>query len=282
VIAGAAAAVVSITLVVVGPLAWQVGGHTVSSLHGKARADAIDAVRQTLLAAATGLAALSALLFTARSFYLNRRGQLTDRYAKSVSLLASDQIAERIGGVYALEHLMKESPADHDTVVQVPAAFIRERCPSPSDTATLREIGRVSNEAAQPRCPADAQAALTVLGALHGVGDTDSPARTGAARVRAEGDGLRPAGSIVEDAEDGLPRSGTCEVDWCNEDLGRRVEIAEVESGADPDEDRGHGALTQPPAGTPARPPSECADRWPSGATQGRGSSTSRAPVSVS
>jgi hypothetical protein len=55
VIAGAAAAVVSITLVVVGPLAWQVGGHTVSSLHGKARADAIDAVRQTLLAAARDL-----------------------------------------------------------------------------------------------------------------------------------------------------------------------------------------------------------------------------------
>ncbi|MGC9668802.1 pentapeptide repeat-containing protein [Planosporangium sp. 12N6] len=181
----AAASSLVLTAVVVGPLAWWVGGDTVGALHGKERADAINAVRQTLLTAATGLAALTALLFTGRSFYLNRRGQLTDRYAKAVSLLASTQATERIGGVYALEHLMKESPGDHDTVVQVLAAFVRERRPvsdrdpvpvsvpdpGPARPGTERETGTAGHgdrtEAQRRtgvRCPADVQAALTVIG----------------------------------------------------------------------------------------------------------------------
>lgn len=151
----------------VGPLAWLVGGQTVTSLQGKEQADAINAVRQTLLTAATGLAAFSALVFTGRSFFLNRRGQLTDRYAKAVSLLASDRMAERVGGVFALEHLMRESERDHDTVVHVLAAFVRERRPLPVDIA--RADGRdpayqgVGPRDRPPSCPTDVQAALTVL-----------------------------------------------------------------------------------------------------------------------
>ncbi|MFF0521540.1 pentapeptide repeat-containing protein [Actinomadura nitritigenes] len=157
-------AIIAALIMLIGPLAWWIGGDTVSSLTGKDRADAINAVRQTLLAAATGMAALSALVFTARSFYLNRRGQLTDRYAKAVSLLASDQITERIGGIYALEHLMTESASDHDTVVQVLAAFIRERSPAPTVEALDRPVERKIDISARPRCSTDVQAALTVLG----------------------------------------------------------------------------------------------------------------------
>jgi hypothetical protein len=40
-----------------------------------------------------------------------------------VALLASDKMAERVGAVYALEHVMVESPVDHDTVVNVLATF---------------------------------------------------------------------------------------------------------------------------------------------------------------
>jgi hypothetical protein len=96
----------------------------VAALRGKDAADAVNAVRQTLpAAAAAGLAAAVGLAFTARTFYLSRRGQVTDRYTKAVALLASDKMAERVGAVYALEHVMVQSPVDHDTVVNVLVTF---------------------------------------------------------------------------------------------------------------------------------------------------------------
>jgi len=163
-VTAAAVGSLALLLLIIGPAAWWAGGDAVTVLHGKERADAINAVRQSLLGAATGLAALSALFFTGRSFYLNRRGQLTDRYVKALSLLGSAQMTERVGGVFALEHLMRESGADHDPVVQVLAAFVRDRCPAqdaPPQPGPPR-AGRLPWSLV--RCPTDVQAALTVLG----------------------------------------------------------------------------------------------------------------------
>lgn len=128
----------------------------------KDRAAAVNATRQILVATAAGLAALVGLGFTARTFYLSRRGQITDRYTKAIGQLASDKITERLGGIYALEHLMRESPQDHDTVVEVIAAFLRE-------TAPIRQAasGANADEGAPEsyaRLAVDLQAALTVLG----------------------------------------------------------------------------------------------------------------------
>jgi hypothetical protein len=86
------AATIGLLTLLLGPIAWRLGGHTLADLHGKDRADAINSARQTLLAAAGGTAALTGLAFTARSFYLSRRGQLTDRYTKAIGLLASDNL----------------------------------------------------------------------------------------------------------------------------------------------------------------------------------------------
>jgi hypothetical protein len=77
---------------------------------------------------------------------LTREGQVTDRYVQAIKLLASDKLHERLGGIYALERIMKDSDRDLATVVEVLAAFIR----------TYGESG--------PSSPADAEAALSVIG----------------------------------------------------------------------------------------------------------------------
>ena len=119
------AGAIGVIYLLLGPIAmWAT---PVTALQGKDRADAINVTRQILLAAAGGLALLTGAAFTARTYFLSRRGQLTDRYVKAIGLLASEKITERIGGIYALEHLMIESERDHHTVVEVLAAFIRER-----------------------------------------------------------------------------------------------------------------------------------------------------------
>ena len=86
-----------------------------------------------LLTLAAGVFAAGALAFTARNFTLSRRtlnlteqGQVTDRYTKAIEQLGSDKLDVRIGGIYALERIARDSPRDHPTVMEVLTAFIRE------------------------------------------------------------------------------------------------------------------------------------------------------------
>lgn len=151
--AAAVLAAVGFLWLLLGPVtAWAT---PVAGLTGKDLADVRTATRQTLLAAVGGLAVLAGLAFTARTYYLTRRGQLTDRYTKAIAQLASDRPTERLGGIYALEHLMAESDRDHDTIVEVLAAFIRQH-PAPP-LGSPHEPGRM-------RAHPDVQAAVTVLG----------------------------------------------------------------------------------------------------------------------
>ncbi|MET9253261.1 pentapeptide repeat-containing protein [Streptomyces sp. NPDC003717] len=57
---------------------------------------------------------------------LTREGQVTDRYVAAIKLLGSTNLTECLGGVYALERIMHDSPKDHETVVNVLAAFVRQ------------------------------------------------------------------------------------------------------------------------------------------------------------
>ncbi|WP_437098743.1 pentapeptide repeat-containing protein [Streptomyces sp. enrichment culture] len=83
---------------------------------------------------------------------LTREGQVTDRYVEAIKLLSSDNMTVRIGGIFSLERIAKDSKDDRPTVVELLTAHIRENSRddprSPKDTHVT----------------ADVQAALTVLG----------------------------------------------------------------------------------------------------------------------
>ena len=51
---------------------------------------------------------------------------MTDRYTKAIEQLGSDKLDVRIGGIFALERIARDSARDHPTVMEVLAAFIRE------------------------------------------------------------------------------------------------------------------------------------------------------------
>jgi hypothetical protein len=90
------------------------------------------------------LFAAGALIFTALNFDLLRRnseradkwqrnthdltkqGQVTDRYTKAIEQLGSDNLGVRVGGIYALERIARDSAIDHPTVMEMLTAFIRE------------------------------------------------------------------------------------------------------------------------------------------------------------
>ena len=55
------------------------------------------------------------------------QGQITDRYNAAITNLGSRSIDVRLGGIYALQRLMKDSPRDQPTVIAVLCAFVRDQ-----------------------------------------------------------------------------------------------------------------------------------------------------------
>jgi hypothetical protein len=94
-------------------------------LSAKERADAQNGVRTVGVAALVAIGGVTTVLYTVRTFRLTQQSQLTERYTKAVAQLGEDQVEGRIGGIYALERLMQDSPSDQPTIVEVLAAYVR-------------------------------------------------------------------------------------------------------------------------------------------------------------
>ncbi|WP_327581629.1 pentapeptide repeat-containing protein [Nonomuraea sp. NBC_00507] len=141
------------------------------TLPGKDLAAALDAIRGRALAIATGIAALAAVYFTARNAQTARQGHITDRYTKAIEQLGSDKIDVRLGGIYALERIARDSARDHPTVMEVLAAFIRENARRPADAPQKPGGGKrgprrwkIDREEEKEVPRVDIQAACSVLG----------------------------------------------------------------------------------------------------------------------
>src|SRR4029453_4968151 len=93
------------------------------------RHKAITDTRTGLVAMLAAIGAAGGLAFTARTYRLSREGHITDRYSKAIEQLGSDKIEVRLGGIYALERLMRDSPADQPTIMEILAAYVREHAP---------------------------------------------------------------------------------------------------------------------------------------------------------
>ena len=62
-----------------------------------------------------------------KTLQVTEDGKLTERFSKAVELLGSDKLDTRLGGVYALERIARDSRNDHWTVIEILTAFVREK-----------------------------------------------------------------------------------------------------------------------------------------------------------
>jgi hypothetical protein len=69
----------------------------------------------------------------------DRKRRITDSFTKAVEQLGSDKLEVRVGSIFALEMLSYESPLEHWTIMEVLAAFVRERMQYTAITARLSE-----------------------------------------------------------------------------------------------------------------------------------------------
>ena len=141
------------------PVADWLAHHDVGSVKGPLHETALDNARGRLLTLGAGLFAAGALVFTARNFTLSREGQVTDRYTKAIEQLGSDKLDVRIGGIYALERVARDSakrPPDrdggahrvHPRALTRAVAAARSRRPGATERSTRPDV----------------QAAITVIG----------------------------------------------------------------------------------------------------------------------
>ncbi|BBH70224.1 hypothetical protein ACTI_69090 [Actinoplanes sp. OR16] len=88
------------------------------------------------------------------------QGQITDRFTKAVEQLGQPGVAKvdvRLGAIYALQRIMRDSDDDQAAVVDILSAFVRGHAPAPRRTEQVTAGGVPTAR------PVDVQAALTVL-----------------------------------------------------------------------------------------------------------------------
>ncbi len=95
---------------------------------------------------------------------LSREGEITARFNHAITHLADESTEVRLGGIYALERIARDSERDHRTVFEVLTAFVRERSRFDEDTAFETKNLDGKPTAVRTRITADAQAILTVIG----------------------------------------------------------------------------------------------------------------------
>ena len=81
-------------------------------------------------------------------------GQITERFTRAIAQLGDDNMAIRLGGIYALERISKDSEKDHRPIMEVLTAYVREKATN---------HGKYVEEAAE-KPTTDIQAILTVIG----------------------------------------------------------------------------------------------------------------------
>ncbi len=123
----------------------------INAFYAAKRAEAMD--KSALAANDSAQAALKNAEAALKNAQTAEDKQITERFAKAIEQLGNEKIEVRLGAIYTLERIAKDSAKDHWTIMEVLTAFIRENAP-------LKE----EEEVYLPKLRTDIQAALTVIG----------------------------------------------------------------------------------------------------------------------
>jgi uncharacterized protein YjbI with pentapeptide repeats len=99
----------------------------------------------------------------------DQQRRITESFAKAAEQLGSDKLVVRLGGIYTLERISRESPDDAWTIIETLTAFVREQARYEEfDHAVTAKNKQFSPKAlrqkVERKMPTDIQAALTVIG----------------------------------------------------------------------------------------------------------------------
>jgi len=114
------------------------------------------------------------LHLTQQELHLTERGQITERFTRAIDQLGSKELEIRLGGIYALERIARDSEQDHWPIMEVLTAYVRQHArerpmrEGQEEEAVEKQSeedlrGKVEPTEVRTLAP-DIQAILTVLG----------------------------------------------------------------------------------------------------------------------
>jgi hypothetical protein len=139
-------------------------------------------VRTTMLQGLAGLAVLLGAYVTWRQLQLSRQqlgqelqatraqlaiaqeGQITERFTRAIDQLGRPELSMQLGGIFALERIARDTPAEREMIAQVLTAYVRDKAPWPGPAAdTPVPAAHAELQTLQSRAPT-VEWALVVLG----------------------------------------------------------------------------------------------------------------------
>lgn len=138
----------------------------INAYYAAKRAEAMDK---------TAIAAAETLEISRKNAELTEDRLITERFSRAVEQLVNDNIAVRLGGIYSLERIAKDSKKDGLTILEILTAFVRENADFKERSSAHLEAEsnngktgkKVGEEKLLSTLKIDVQAALTVIGRLN-------------------------------------------------------------------------------------------------------------------
>jgi len=140
---------------------WQLASRA-ASLTPEKYLELENAYRATIVQALAGVALLVTIYLTWRrvaateqQVEVAREEQITERFTRAIEQLGSDKLEVRLGGIYALERIARDSQRDHWPIMEVLTAYLRHHAARSVDEEELPPAHTVA---------IGVQAVLTVIG----------------------------------------------------------------------------------------------------------------------
>lgn len=142
---------------------WQLSGY--GELKPEMRIPLENELRKTLAQILAGVFIFVGAYFAWRrvtaaeqSVMVTQEGQITERFTRAIQQLGDrDNLAIRLGGIYALERIARDSRKDHWPIMEILTAYVREQARWVGSSGTSMPPDEI-------RPPADIQAIMTVIG----------------------------------------------------------------------------------------------------------------------
>jgi len=184
------AVVISVSGLIAGLIVWLVPKWQVVKLRSLSPGDLFEQeneARRTISQIVGGIIILAGLYYTsenlktaqraasqaetsaAESRDLTREGQITDRFTKAIGQLGEtgkDKTSVRLGGIYALERISRESEGDHIPIMEILVSYVTEHAPENLEVIDLNAAIDCSKVSFRPGIDApsdEIQAILTVI-----------------------------------------------------------------------------------------------------------------------
>lgn len=140
---------------------WQLGGMNTKEIPPAQLAALENEYRRTLAQVVAGLALFATLYFTwrrvtatERTVEISQESHITERFTQAIGQLGDDKLEVRLGAIYALERIAKDSEKDYWPIMEVLTAYLRNNAPWPPVVGMNRDPRDV---------PSDTQAVMAVL-----------------------------------------------------------------------------------------------------------------------